>query len=398
MTTLALTRPSVDTDLATYRPKAKAALQVLPFNSKGRKPGFIVGGVVEGDFLHINQIGTLVIPLLDGSHTVEQIIQRLRSEHKVGLTAEQLHQFLDRFAKHALLEVGSWRNCVEVDASTSGKQFKRGLTRYWRLFEAERPLRWMLRHRRLWFNPLTIALSALLSVIGIVFALFNLHNLGITGVARALLDQPALLLVMLVLLFTEIALHELAHSLASGLQGLKPGGFGVGLLWRVVPVFFTDTRNSYMLDNKYRRSAIFLAGPIVDLMALGVAAIVAWLTPADSAAHLVATVYVGLPLWGLLVNLNPFLFRMDGYWIASALMEQPNLRQTALVVWVRLLLRLVGRKPRSASSVSSYSKAWKIGLALYGIVAIIWTVLFVLFFMHTVVNDLLVFMRQVNAR
>jgi putative peptide zinc metalloprotease protein len=72
--------------------------------------------------------------------------------------------------------------------------------------------------------------------------------------------------------------HELAHALTASYFGVKVREFGVGLLYYMIPVAYTDRTDSYRLTSVHSRAAIALAGPAFDLCAAGLSALATTLT------------------------------------------------------------------------------------------------------------------------
>lgn len=118
----------------------------------------------------------------------------------------------------------------------------------------------------------------------------------------------------LVLLIVSGLLHELGHAAALLRAGYPPGRLGVGLL-AIMPVLWCDVSAVALLPRR-ERVRVDLAGPVVQLAAAGLFALLGRLVPGPpGAAASLAAVGAGLAAaW----SVTPF-FRADGFWVASDL-------------------------------------------------------------------------------
>lgn len=366
------------------RPARVEPVLISPFNSAGDKPRQIIKDQTGTRYVLTNQVGVRLIELFDGQRTLVEIQRAFAEHYRIELELEKIERFADLCHRNNLLVPESW---VALEPQPAVRRHG-NLGFYRRLFVAERLLDWLVARRVWWCNPLTGLLAAALLLAALAFALGpSSHRLELTAPLMQVQGHPSdlLLLLLPLLFFVELALHELAHAVACRLFGARSGGFGFGLLWGVMPICFTDTTDAYTIDNKYQRMAISAAGPLVDALALGLAALVAWSSPPDALIGRLAVAYSAFPLSMLLINLNPFLIRMDGYWILSDWLEQPNLRQTALDYLGRQARRLIAR-PAPADSLADRTREhwkWPLIYTIYGVIALTWTVSFVLLFLFS---------------
>lgn len=340
----------------------------------------------------MNEVALALLELLDGRHEPVALQRQIVERRHVHLSLGQIEHFLDLCAEHELLQPGSWRT-----TEPRPNRRRRGLRYYRRLVVGAALLDWLMRYRHWWANRLMQGVGLLLLVCGLLFALVAPEGPRLAAPFGQ--PRPALLpgglaglpLLGISLLFVgEVILHELAHGLACRLVGVRPGGFGIGLLWWVIPVFYTDTTEAYRVDNKYRRALISAAGPMVDLAALGLCGLIVWCQPPESAWRLAALAYTTLPFSALMINLNPFIVRMDGYWILSDLLEVPNLRRTA---WRLVRLQLDRWRGLAINPVDIGERPptdWRqrLGLVTYGLIAAIWTATFLGLFVINLIRGL----------
>ena len=188
-------------------------------------------------------------------------------------------------------------------------------------------------------------------------------------------------------------LHELGHGLAlKTLAGREGSGAGevrtLGVMLLVlVPLPYVDASAAWALRSKWSRALVGAAGMYVEVFAAAVAALV-WARagvvggegggPAGAVAHNVVLV-AGVTT--LLFNANPLL-RYDGYYIASDLLELPNLATRAreelhhvVKRWVFGLRSSVGPTDRPGEAAALVVYAAASGVYRVAVVAaIVWFV------------------------
>ncbi|MCA9958575.1 MAG: hypothetical protein KC443_06050 [Anaerolineales bacterium] len=379
-----------ETDMRqTLKPKRIENLHISPFNSDGWNPRYVVKDPTGEFYISTGKGGITLLEMLDGQHTLDELQQKLLTEHRMNFTLPKIESFVDMCNRSNLLEVGSW---VEVTAEERKKAKKKRmggrLGFYKQLIGGERLLNWLMTHQGWWYNRVTAVFALIFIFIGLGFAIFPPEQGGFAAPINQIGMNPAdLYLTLLPLIFlVEISFHELAHSLACRVFGAQAGGFGFGLVWGVVPVFYTKTTDAYTIDNKYKRMMVSAAGPLVDLAFLGMFGLITLLTPADTLAHRLALGYTAFPLSVILINLNPFLIRMDGYWILSDYLELPNLRRSAIRYLSTTLRHWLGLadKADSLAEPLTDSRRHRLIYSLYGLVSVIWTVTFVSIFVYSI--------------
>ncbi len=131
--------------------------------------------------------------------------------------------------------------------------------------------------------------------------------------------------------------HELAHAWTAKHYGLRVPTMGIAFLvmW---PVLYTDTGESWKLNNRRQRFTIAAAGIAAEL-ALGGIALLLWSIAPEgiwkSVFFLLATT-----TWvmALAINLSPFM-RFDGYYLLSDALDMPNMHERSFALarwWLRL--------------------------------------------------------------
>ena len=206
---------------------------------------------------------------------------------------------------------------------------------------------------RFFFTTGALALSALITVAGLVFFAALVHAGKLNFVKTA--DSYVFGLVVLILIdAVVILLHESAHALATKHYGREVNRGGA-MLYFGMPAFFVDTSDMYLSPAR-QRIAVSWAGPGSELVLGGLASMAAWYCQ-DWALGSVLFKFAVFFYLGVFMNMNP-LMELDGYYILEDLTEIPNLRRRALT-FVRggLWQKFSRREKLSAGSASSACSA-----------------------------------------
>jgi len=169
-----------------------------------------------------------------------------------------------------------------------------------------------------------VAAVALVQGLDDVFSGFGGHALG--GV-----------LVVKLLFFASVALHQLVHGLACVHYRRRVREFGFAFLHGFVPTFYVDVTDIFMATRR-ARVVTAVSGALVHLVLGAVAFLVAAHAPVGSFAQAFAAAS-GIIQWqALAISLYPFGFiEMDGYHVFVDLLGVPTLKHDALsYVWALL--------------------------------------------------------------
>jgi putative peptide zinc metalloprotease protein len=120
--------------------------------------------------------------------------------------------------------------------------------------------------------------------------------------------------------------HEAGHAFTTKHYGREVPRVGIGWYW-FGPVAYVDTSDMW-LEGRWPRIAVSVAGPYVNLVLGGVAALVAWFVP-NAVLSAALWEFALLSYLAVLLNFNP-LMEFDGYYVLSDLLDKPNLRPRAL--------------------------------------------------------------------
>jgi putative peptide zinc metalloprotease protein len=194
------------------------------------------------------------------------------------------------------------------------------------------------------------------------------------------------------------ALHEMGHAFVATRYGVRVAHMGVAFLV-MFPMLYTDTGESWRLKDSRQRLAIASAGIAVELALAGIATLAWTLAPDGSLRN--GMFFLATTSWvlTLAINASPFM-RFDGYFIASDVLDLPNLheRSSALArTWMRRTL--LGFDERWPEVFSDSKRRALIAFALvtwvYRLVVFIGIALLVYFFFFKLLGILLMVLELV---
>lgn len=173
--------------------------------------------------------------------------------------------------------------------------------------------------------------------------------------------EPGVLLLVLVS-FLAIPLHECAHGLACKHYGREVVGAGA-MLYYGSPVFFVDTSDMWLAP-KGARIAVSWAGPFSTILIASICSTAAALYYASPVSPSLFKVAFICYLSGLM-NLNPLL-EWDGYFMLMDFLEIPQLRRKALNFVSRELPKRLFQGRRSWSRQ-------EVVFTAFGLLSALWT-------------------------
>ena len=124
------------------------------------------------------------------------------------------------------------------------------------------------------------------------------------------------------------AIHEFAHAYAVKIYGGEVRDIGMALFY-FMPVFYTDTADSFMFPNKWHRLWVTVAGIYIEAGICSAATALWFFSYPDTLLNQFA--YKTMLLTGfatVFFNINP-LIKVDGYYALTSVLELPDLREGA---------------------------------------------------------------------
>ncbi|MEL7151871.1 MAG: hypothetical protein AAGK71_14130 [Pseudomonadota bacterium] len=223
--------------------------------------------------------------------------------------------------------------------------------------------------------PMALVWGALVLLALAVF----LNNSGqVTASLAQLARGGAISWVPAALLFVGLkAVHELGHIVAYRTmclrEGFDPGPIRVGMMiFAATPFPYTDVTSAWRISSRWRRAAIGAAGIYFETLSVAVL-VLAWaaldLGALEPAILQVAVLSGALTL---LFNLNPAV-KLDGYYILTDLLRQPNLAGRASQAARAVVWRAFGAEAARPGSLElsywlvSYAYRWTIFAGVFWI-------------------------------
>jgi putative peptide zinc metalloprotease protein len=290
---------------------------------------YVIQDRATGNHYRFTPEAQLVISLMDGSRTVEEIwslaCERLGDDN---LTQDEIIKLLAQLHTADLLKADRSPDYREMSVRAAKQRRRRLLQRFMNplavrmpLFDPDRFLELTLPLVRPLFSWPALVLFTLVSSVALLLAAANWGALT-ENIADRVLAADSLLLLFITYPFIK-ALHELGHGYAAKIRGGEV--HEIGLMFLVfIPVPYVDASASSAFPNKWHRVLVGSAGMLVEVF-LAALALFVWLSvePGLLRAFAFNIILIG-GVATVLFNGNPLL-RFDGYYVLSDLVEIPNL-------------------------------------------------------------------------
>ena len=341
----------------------------LEFHPRPGNPSnqWVVKDPIGFNHFLLSEEDCFLLKLFDGSRGLEQVRDRWQDEFQTkSLSRDQLKRTVHRLLADNLLTTGqfgsgrTFRRQREVATKrrfwatvASPYAFRLGSINPKGILDLLNPIANLL------FHPIVVIANFVLAAI--VFLFFVGHFENVAQRAHLMTDFFSYENVAAILVVVAIVkvLHELGHALACQ----KFGGdcFEIGILVIVFfPTLYCDVSDSWTFNEKWKRILVSAAGLYVEIILASLAS-VCWLATSPGFAN---TIFFNIAIMcsvnSLLINGNPLL-KYDGYYVASDLFNQPNLRARSQQQLAQLTrsMTLQGSEPASIS----------VSLCLYGILS-----------------------------
>lgn len=281
-----------------------ADLQISPL-STGETREFYQARTADGRFVKISPEVKVLLELMDGNHTVEEIVVIANQQYNANLTVERLEELLcSHLIPKRLVKSDGTILSLRRSSHTVHIPILRGNA---------------LRIVGLWashfFGKSAIALILPSILVILIWYCSSSPVLDQRNVLASSTPLGATMSILIVLF--SFVVHEIGHIGACVRYGIVPSSAGIGLYF-FSPVLYVDTSEAWVLPAK-KRAVIDVGGIYLQAMFVGVL-MVMYMCTGNFVIHRAASLILLL----ILTNLFPFI-KLDGYWVLSDLIALPNL-------------------------------------------------------------------------
>jgi multidrug resistance efflux pump len=353
-------------------PPRRSDLLMRPLGDDGQH---VVKDLRTGTYFNLPPQEAFLLTQLDGQRCSEDICAAFEKQFGEPLSPADLDEFLEVAHGQKLLaappasETPAPEGKKPSSSSSSPLKLARNIL-YFRhsVFDPDRLFTWLEpKITFFWTAAFFWASIALMGVAAL------LHWTGWREYAEYLPEAVRWETIVLawVILFVVTTAHEFAHGLTCKHYGGEVHEVGF-LLMFFMPCFYCNVSDAWLIRERSRRVWVTLAGGFCDLGMWAVAVVVWRLTLSGSMPYHVAWLVMSICGGRVILNLNP-LVKLDGYYIASDLLEIPNLRKRSLArvaAWLRCLLwgaRRPEPEPRSRMLVGFGLISWCFSIFFLGL-------------------------------
>jgi putative peptide zinc metalloprotease protein len=284
---------------------------------------FVIKDLVAERFFRFKEIEHFIARQFDGTTSPEMVRRRVEERFGVGLSPENLLQFIERLRRLGLVTEGE---AAALSPPARKRRRVAGDLFYLRarLFDPDRLFDFLLPKVRFLFTPQFLFFSA--GLIGISTVLSGLHWAAMMQQARGLFHFQGLMLAWFVSLVV-IGAHEFSHGLTCKFFGGRVREIGFMLIY-FQPAFYCNVSDAWLFSKKAHRLWVTFAGAYFEVF-LWALAVVTWrITEPSTWPNQLALIVVATSAIKTFFNMNP-LIKLDGYYLLSDWLDIPNLRQRA---------------------------------------------------------------------
>ena len=260
------------------------------------------------EFFKLDESTGACLPMFDGRQTVQDLAQAL------DINESDTRSLIDRLSGFGFF-------------SPVSKERQKQTWHYmlWPVLDPSGILWFLGPVARLLYSRIGLVIQVLIAGIGMVAFLWK-FSMFYTS-AKVLLNPAGIAATYIGVLCISL-LHESGHAMALTAFGGSVPEMGVILLV-LVPGFYTDVSDSYLLKSRKKRLVVLIAGPLLELTGWAVLVFVYLVfRPSGFIGQLVLGTLMMAGLRSLLFNLNP-LIRTDGYFVLEELLGVTNLYEKA---------------------------------------------------------------------
>lgn len=348
--------------VAALKPRLRSHVEILRHHYRGEL-WYVLQDHATGKVQRFTPAAYLLIGLMDGQHTVNEIWEEVRYRLAEDAPAqEEMIRLLSQLHAVDVIQCN-----VSPDTAELLKRFEKRQSGKWKQnmrsplalrFSLLDPERILVRFQPL-ARPFFSWMGALiwLAVVGTGIFIAGVHWPELTeGITDRVLAPKNLVIMWLIFPFLK-ALHEFGHAFAIKKFGGEVHEMGMMLLV-LTPIPYVDASSSSAFRNKWERMLVGAAGMAVELFVAALALFV-WVNvePGTIRSILYNVIFIA-GVSSILFNGNPLL-RYDAYYVLADLVEIPNLGSRGMQYMGYVAQRyLFGLRDLEAPPASTGERVW----------------------------------------
>lgn len=281
------------------------------------------------EYFQLSDYGISLWQLLSSNHDIREIIQIINQEYKT-VTIEEIKDLIIVLAEDGFIKLRSMELETEA-AHLKGWSFV--ITKIKELMEIHYTFhdtdQWITKTYeggvKYLFSKISIYLFTLIGIAGLIAFVYISPQAFLLSQS---LSISTLIIIVIIGALTVIP-HELGHAYMTKAYGREVNYFGIGWYW-AGPIAFTDTTDMW-LSPRRERLAVDIAGNYVNFVLAGILAMIA-LVANNPTVFVVCWMLSLVNYFAIYMNLDSLL-ELDGYYLLMDYLDEPNLREDA-VVWL----------------------------------------------------------------
>jgi putative peptide zinc metalloprotease protein len=363
--------------------KLRPDLKIIRQVQRG-EVSFIVKDPVALKYFRFGTLEVSLFNLLDGIRDHGQVAAALSAETGVSLDGGMVASFVEELKKKDLIErSGTEKSLLLLERLRKQRQLKAETgadghdTLYMRFpfYDPDDLYNRIIKYISfLWSREFFIFCLFLFSLAAIIIVsnwtsvssgLANLYSFQDKGLRDVLM--------LIVVLFTVIVLHENGHGLTCKRYGGEVHEIGFMLIY-FMPAFYANVTDTWTFESKAAKLWVTFAGAFVELIICSIASFVWYFsTPGYLTHDLAFTFMITAGLSSILINMNP-LIRLDGYFALVDYLEIPKLGDDSSKYLGLLVRKYIFRAP---VEIPRYDRRLKLILFTYGVLSFLYRILIV---------------------
>lgn len=332
---------------------------------------------LRNNYFRLREPEYWLISQLDGYTSYEEVAKRFRNKYEMNISSGDVMQFVELLENQYFLE--NSRSEQQLSRKSYGVEEKKSL--FSRMLfikiKAINPQKILEKLSKI-YRPFHSLTGQIFQLIFILYgAVLFIPNAGYFGINLFELFNITSITLIVLSIFILVTIHEFAHAVICRIHGGEVREMGF-LLMYFQPCCYCDLSDAWLFKDKRKRLAVTWAGPYSGLILFTIMLIMWRVTVPGTFLNQIAHITV-IVIWvTMLFNLNP-LIKLDGYYLLSDWLEIPNLRAKSFRYFKYVFQKYILGWP--IDKVETSKKERKIYIA-YAILALIYTVFIVVYFLY----------------